>query len=126
MKDIEKEQEHKRLELVDTIREQGKEIDFFNGIISYMLKEGEMYKIKDKVEYDYDRNRWIVPPFFVKAKEVNLPKIKNADALVKQEMDARELVWQNNGEVISADDDVTSGGSKRSSMYGGIPTGKSR
>jgi len=47
-----------------------------------MLKEGEMYKIKEKVEFDYDINKWIVPPFFVRNKEVNLPKIKMAGALV--------------------------------------------
>ena len=52
-----------------------------------MLKQGEMYRLKEKIEYDFDSGKWKVPPFVVKAKEVNFPKIKNAIGLVKEELD---------------------------------------
>ena len=37
------------------IREQEKDIDFYQGICSMMLKDNEMYKLKQKVKYDFDR-----------------------------------------------------------------------
>lgn len=52
-----------------------------------MLKDGEMYRLKEKVQYDFDSEKWIVPPFLIKNKEVAFPKIKNAMNLVKDEMD---------------------------------------
>lgn len=41
LKDIEKEEEHKRMELVDTIREQTKDLDFNQVILKHMLKDNE-------------------------------------------------------------------------------------
>jgi len=49
-----------------------------------MLKDGEMYKIKESTQYDESRDKWIVPPFILKNKEVALPKIKNAGEFVKE------------------------------------------
>ena len=56
-----------------------------------MLKPGEIIKIKEKTEFDFDKNKWIVPSFYVRNKEVALPKIKNAHELVIQELYNREL-----------------------------------
>jgi len=53
-------------ELVSVIREQEKNLDFLNGIVEMMLKSGEMYKLKEKIKFDFDKNRWIIPPFIVK------------------------------------------------------------
>ena len=66
-----------------------------------MLKDGEMYRLKEKVEYDFDTERWKVPPFLVKQKEVNFPKIKNAMNLVKDELEQRDIVLVDTGEVLS-------------------------
>ena len=52
-----------------------------------MLKDGEMYKLKEKIEFDFEKNKWIVPPFIIKNKEVAFPKIKNAMNLVKENLD---------------------------------------
>jgi hypothetical protein len=57
-------------------------MDFMNGVIANMLLPGEIYKIKEKTEFDFDSNKWVVPPFYLRNKEVNLPKIKNSDALI--------------------------------------------
>ena len=53
-------------ELVDTVREQEKNIDFLNGVCEMMLKQGEMYKLKEKIKFDFDKNKWVIPPFIVK------------------------------------------------------------
>lgn len=45
-----------------------------------------MYRLKEKIEYDFESGKWKVPPFFLRNKEVNFPKIKNAMSLVKEEM----------------------------------------
>jgi len=90
-----------RLELTDTVREQQKDLDFLNAIVGMMLKDGEMYRLKEKVEYDFDTEKWKVPPFLVKAKEVAFPKIKNAMNLVKDELDQREIILADTGEVLS-------------------------
>ena len=72
-----------------------------------MLKQGEMYRLKEKIEYDFDSGKWKVPPFVVKAKEVNFPKIKNAIGLVKEELDQRDIVMVDTGEIVSTNASVT-------------------
>jgi len=66
-----------------------------------MLKEGEMYRLKEKIEYDFESGKWKVPPFLIKNKEVAFPRIKNAMNLVRDEMDQREVVLADTGEVLS-------------------------
>ncbi len=68
-----------------------------------MLKEGEMYRLKEKIEYDFESGKWKVPPFLIKNKEVAFPKIKMAMNLVRNEMDQREVVLADTGEVLSDD-----------------------
>ena len=109
---VTRDQNDNRAELTDTIREQEKDLDFLNGIVSMMLKEGEMYRLKEKVEYDFESGKWKVPAFIIKNKEVNFPKIKNAMNLVRDELDQREVVMAD-GEVLSAD-----GNGSGNSRYG--------
>jgi len=98
---VTRDQDDARLDLTDTIREQEKDLDFLNAIVSMMLKEGEMYRLKEKIEYDFEVGKWKVPPFLIKNKEVAFPKIKNAMNLVKDAMQEREIVMADTGEVLS-------------------------
>ena len=66
-----------------------------------MLKEGEMYRLKEKIEYDFESGKWNVPPFLIKNKEVAFPRIKNAMNLVRNELDQREVVLTETGKVLS-------------------------
>jgi len=59
-----------------------------------MLKEGELQKLRMRAKYNDNDNRWILPPFFIKEKQINLPKIKNAQALVHSELEKREMVFE--------------------------------
>lgn len=58
-----------------------------NAIVGMMLKEGEMYRLKERIEYDFESGKWKVPPFLIKNKEVAFPKIRNAMDMVKDELD---------------------------------------
>ena len=60
-----------------------------------------MYRLKEKIEYDFESGKWKVPPFLVKSKEVAFPRIRNAMNLVREEMDQREVVMADTGEVLS-------------------------
>ena len=83
LRDDNKEKEGDRGELLDTIREQEKDLDFYQGVLNMLLKKQEIYKIKEKVEFDFEINKWIVPPFILKNKEISFPKIQNAMNLVE-------------------------------------------
>ena len=98
---VTRDQDDVRLELTDTIRDQEKDLDFMNAIVGMMLKEGEMYRLKEKIEYDFESGKWKVPPFLIKNKEVAFPRIRNAMNLVRDEMDQREVVIADTGEVLS-------------------------
>ena len=63
---VTRDQNDNRAELTDTIREQEKDLDFFNSIVGMMLKDGEMYRLKEKIEYDFESGKWRVPPFIIK------------------------------------------------------------
>ena len=83
LRDANKEKEGDRGELLDTIREQEKDLDFYQGVLNMLLKKQEIYKIKEKVEFDFEIKKWIVPPFILKNKEISFPKIQNAMNLVE-------------------------------------------
>lgn len=75
-----------------------------------MLKDEEMYKLKEKIEYDFDAQKWVVPPFVVKNKEVAFPKIKNAATFAKNSLEERELVWTGNDQPICNESGSDEGG----------------
>lgn len=56
-----------------------------------LLSKNEQAKIKSKVEFDFDSNKWVVPAFVFKNKEVSFPKIGNAMNLVAQSQEEREI-----------------------------------
>lgn len=56
-----------------------------------MLNNNELYKIKEKTNFDDVNNRWLVPLFFLRQGQVVFPKQK-ARETVKQELQGRELV----------------------------------
>jgi hypothetical protein len=63
LKDIHRENIEKNEELLDTVREQTKELDFLNQVVSFVLTDEQLYKIKEKTDWDEDRNKWKLAPF---------------------------------------------------------------
>lgn len=70
-----------------------------------MLTDNQMAKLKEKVSFDFETNKWIVPPFVVKQKEVAFPKIQMAMNLVREEKQQREIIINDTNEHISAGSD---------------------
>lgn len=55
------------------------------------MNEEQMYKVKDKTEWDEERGKWNIPPFIIKQKEVQLPKLGNAKSFIDEELDKQEV-----------------------------------
>jgi len=47
-----------------------------------MLTEDQLYKIKEKTDWDEDKNKWRLAPFQIKQKEISFPKLGNAREFV--------------------------------------------
>jgi septal ring factor EnvC (AmiA/AmiB activator) len=75
LKDIHKENAEQNKDLLETVRAQAKELDFFQQVVGYLMNDDQMYKIKDKTEWDEGAGKWSIPPFIIKQKEVQLPKL---------------------------------------------------
>jgi DNA-directed RNA polymerase subunit H (RpoH/RPB5) len=56
-----------------------------------LLNKAELYRIKEKTLFDENEMKWIVPYFYLRGKEVVLPKI-NAKDTVAKELQEREVV----------------------------------
>ena len=70
LKDIHKENADRNEELLDTVREQAKELDFVNQMVAFLMTDEQIYKIKEKTEWDDERRKWKLPPFIIKQKEI--------------------------------------------------------
>ena len=55
-----------------------------------LLKNDEIARLKTKSEYDDQLNDWNIPPFVLRAKEINFPKV-NGKRIMAQEKDERDL-----------------------------------
>ena len=44
------------------------------------MAEDQMYKVKSQTDWDEERGRWRIPPFLIKQKEVQFPKLRGPDA----------------------------------------------
>ena len=90
----------KHEDLLDTIRMQQQDLDFYKSVLSMVMKEDQLYKIKAKSSFDDDNQTWKIPAFILKKGDVNLPKLKDAHA--------KQLVKQNLDQVLQFEDDFQS------------------
>ena len=58
-----------------------------------VFKDHELSKIRNKAKYDENNKKWLLPAFFIKEKEVTLPKIKNSKAFVEGEQEKRDVIF---------------------------------
>jgi hypothetical protein len=78
--------------LLDTVREQAKELDFLNQVVGFLVTEENLYKIKEKTDWDDERRKWKLAPFIIKQKEVSFPKLgMNAQNFVQEELGKDEI-----------------------------------
>lgn len=69
--------------MLENIRDQEKEIEFCHEVMKAFLKSHESEKLRTRAKYDENNRKWVMPAFFIKEREVYLPKIRNAQALVE-------------------------------------------
>ena len=53
---------------------------------------GEIYRIKERSNFDYDNNKWSIPAFYLREKKAVFPKIKNSKDLIEQEKENRDMI----------------------------------
>jgi hypothetical protein len=99
--DLEKEHQAEKETLLDTIRDQNQEVEYYKKVVEIMMSEGEMEKIKSKAEWDDESKAWTIPLFIVQNKQVLLPKLPKAQGieLIENDKKSRALnfVQDNNG-----------------------------
>lgn len=49
-----------------------------------LLTKAELYKIREKTHFDENEMKWVVPYFYLRGKEVVLPKINAKDTVAKE------------------------------------------
>ncbi len=71
---------------------------FSNKVVSMVLNENELYKVRDRARWDEERNDWKIPWFYVnhKEEEIAFPTI-NARDRVQQARGENEVTF-NGGE----------------------------
>jgi DNA-directed RNA polymerase subunit H (RpoH/RPB5) len=67
-----------------------------------LLSKAELYKVREKTYFDENEMKWVVPYFYLRGKEVVLPKINARDTVAK-EMQERELVIETAADVSDSD-----------------------
>jgi len=82
IKDLQKEHQSEKETLLDTIREQNHEVDFYKKIVEIMLTEGELEKVRSKTTWDDESNTWTIPLFLVQNKQVQLPKLPKSQGFL--------------------------------------------
>jgi len=98
IKDLAREHELNKEDLLDTIRLLERDIKINNAIMAYLLSPEELDKIRAKARWHDDRNEFVVPPFILRAKKVNFPKLGHNQAvdMVHEEWNNREIEFTGN------------------------------
>jgi len=75
LQDIEKEHEGNREDLLDSIREQERDLKLFYGMLRIMIKPEEINKVKSASLWDDNINDYKIPPFTFQEAKVKFPKL---------------------------------------------------
>ena len=79
IEDLQRENQYNKEELLDTIRENEKDLKFANNVIKIAMSNQELEKIKAKSHWDENKGEWRVPLFYLNPnkgeKEVQFPTI---------------------------------------------------
>lgn len=57
---------------MDAVRGTERELKFASKVIAIMLSKNEIYKIKDRSNWDDNRNDWKIPTFYFDLKDKNI------------------------------------------------------
>ena len=60
-----------------------------------MLTDEHLFKIKEKTNWDEERQKWKLPPFQVKKREIAFQKLNNAKQFVQEELEENDIEFDN-------------------------------
>ena len=80
MNDIKEEYQNEKDVLLDEIREQSQEIDFYKRLVEIVMPEKDVDKIRKKTTWDDESNSWTIPLFVMQGKQVLLPKLPKSQS----------------------------------------------
>lgn len=63
--------------MLDTIREQEKEVKKFSAILAMLMTPDQIDHIVNNSEWNEEKKEWYVPYFTYKEKNMGLPKLAN-------------------------------------------------
>jgi predicted nuclease with TOPRIM domain len=97
--DIHREHETDKEQLLDSIRDNEKELDFLKQVVAIALSEDELLKIRQKSLYDHIEHKYKIPNFVIRNQKVVLPKLTNSQFtdLKQSEVESREIDFSNGG-----------------------------
>lgn len=75
LQDVDKEHEINREDLLDSIREQERDLKLFHGMLKLMLKPEEISKVKNASIWDDNLGDFRIPPFTFQEAKVKFPKL---------------------------------------------------
>ena len=93
IKDLEREHNKEKEEMLESIRELEKELTLQRTILQIALSEEELHKITVRSRYNEDEKKWRVPLFVLRQKRVNFPNVP----LAKREDRQIEFLKRNAG-----------------------------
>lgn len=74
------------------IKDQESDLKFSNSLLSNMLKESDIFKIKQRSVWDESKKEWSIPSFLLteKKSDISFPTI-NAKQRIEQQRDNRSI-----------------------------------
>ena len=75
LRDIQNEHEDEKEDMLDTIREQEKEVKKYTAILAIIMSQDQIDHIVNHSEWNEEKNEWNVPYFTYKEKNMGLPKL---------------------------------------------------
>ena len=82
------------------------DLGFYKAIVDILLNESNLYKIKSKSAYDDEKQEWDIPPFVLKGKQINLPKLglQKAKRFIEEEKNNHIVEFNPKTSVDSSED----------------------
>ena len=83
LEDIRYEHQSEKENMLDSIRDQNQELDFYKNFVEIMMSDEEIKQIRDQAQWDPEGERWFIPPFSLQTKEVTLPMLPSISSKFK-------------------------------------------
>lgn len=101
IEDMRKEHEYEKENLLDTIRDQEKEIFFYEDLSDMVFTKEEINNIRSHTIWSEYSERYKIPPFLFKDKEIKFPNLSylNGIDLIKNNKQSRDF------EIVSSDEE---------------------